>query len=346
MVNLDNYHYELPPTLIAHAPAEPRESARVLVYDTASDTVTHAYISDLPTLIAGVHMVTNDTTVLPARLRATDEAGMPIELLVLVDQGVTEEGEVQALVNRGVTVGQVLTAGTLSFTVLDNSEKAMRLRVQEGKAALFAYLEASGETPLPPYITSSASEAEKRTQYQTVFANAAPSVAAPTASLHFTPSLIASLYSAQVTISPITLQVGLGTFAPIFPEHFVRGKLHEEHYFVSEATASNLKTSKMAKRPILAIGTTVVRTLESAKDKIIVGEGTYGTTDLFIFPPYHFTIPDMLMTNFHVPRSSLMCLVDAFIKDKGGRRGIVALYEEAIAQEYRFYSFGDAMLIL
>ncbi len=293
-----------------------------------------------------MHLVTNDTTVLPARVQGIHEDGTAIELLILVDQGVGEDGTVPALVNRGVKVGEKVRVGTLTFIVLDNREKAMRMSVQEGKEALLSYLTQYGETPLPPYIDSQASEATKRLQYQTVFAEGEASVAAPTASLHFTNDLLTKLTAAGVTISPVTLQVGLGTFAPIFPEHFASGKLHEEHYFVSEASAKAIQTSKVSGRKVLAVGTTMVRTLESAKVSVMAGQGSYGTTDLFIYPPYTFTVPDMLMTNFHVPRSSLMCLVEAFIAHKGSSRRLVSIYEEAIYKHYRFYSFGDAMLIM
>ncbi len=346
MVNLDDYHYVLPPELIAHEPASPRESAKLLVYHTATDTIEHRHIYDLPSLIARVHLVTNDTTVLPARVQGIHEDGTAIELLILVDQGVGDDGTVPALVNRGVKVGEKVRVGSLTFIVLDNREKAMKMRVQEGKEALLSYLTQYGETPLPPYIDSQASEATKRLQYQTVFAEGEASVAAPTASLHFTNDLLTKLTAAGVTISPVTLQVGLGTFAPIFPEHFASGKLHEEHYFVSEASAKAIQTSKVSGRKVLAVGTTMVRTLESAKVSVMAGQGSYGTTDLFIYPPYTFTVPDMLMTNFHVPRSSLMCLVEAFIAHKGSSRRLVSIYEEAIYKHYRFYSFGDAMLIM
>ncbi len=346
MENLDDYHYVLPLELIAHEPASPRESAKLLVYHTATDTIEHRHIYDLPSLIARVHLVTNDTTVLPARVQGIHEDGTAIELLILVDQGVGEDGTVPALVNRGVKVGEKVRVGTLTFIVLDNREKAMRMSVQEGKEALLSYLTQYGETPLPPYIDSQASEATKRLQYQTVFAEGEASVAAPTASLHFTNDLLTKLTAAGVTISPVTLQVGLGTFAPIFPEHFASGKLHEEHYFVSEASAKAIQTSKVSGRKVLAVGTTMVRTLESAKVSVMAGQGSYGTTDLFIYPPYTFTVPDMLMTNFHVPRSSLMCLVEAFIAHKGSSRRLVSIYEEAIYKHYRFYSFGDAMLIM
>jgi S-adenosylmethionine:tRNA ribosyltransferase-isomerase len=346
MSPLDAYDYTLPPELIAHEPAEPREAARLFVYDTATDTVSLHTVADLPGLIPQSLMVVNDTTVVPARVHGTLRE-RPIELLVLVDQGVGEDGTVSALVNRGVKVGDEIVVPLGIFVVLENHERAMLVRYSGGSAGLSELLCEHGETPLPPYIDSPSPEIIRRAQYQTVFAAAdAPSVAAPTASLHFTPQLLERLAAAGTRQATITLQVGLGTFAPVYPEHFARKQLHEEHYFVSAASAQAIRRARIAGIPIVAVGTTVVRTLETAKEAIVAGTGTYGTTDLFIYPPHHFTFPDVLMTNFHVPKSSLMCLVQAFLEHKGARRQLVDLYQDAIEARFRFFSFGDAMLIV
>jgi len=345
MSPLDVYDYALPPELIAHEPAEPREAARLFVYDTATDTVSLHTVAELPSLIPQSLLVVNDTTVVPARVRGILR-DRPIELLVLVDQGVGEDGTVSALVNRGVKVGDEIAVPLGTFTVRENHERAMLVRYSGGSDGLSALLREYGETPLPPYIDSPSPEMIRRTQYQTVFASAdAPSVAAPTASLHFTPDLLSRLEARGTTRSAITLQVGLGTFAPVYPSHFERKQLHEEHYFVSEASAHKIASARAAGVPVVAVGTTVVRTLETAKLEILAGKGTYGTTDLFIFPPYQFTFPDVLMTNFHVPKSSLMCLVQAFIEHKGVTRHLTELYTHAIEERFRFFSFGDAMLI-
>jgi S-adenosylmethionine:tRNA ribosyltransferase-isomerase len=344
-VDLGRYDYTLPPELIAHEPAEPRESARLLVYDTAADEVTITTVADLPSFIPHALLVNNDTTVVPARLHGTVR-GLPIELLVLVDQGVTADGVVRALVNRGVKVGEEILLPEGKCVVLENHERSMKVRYEGGSTTLQALLQTHGETPLPPYIDSPSPEIVRRAQYQTVFAkSAAASTAAPTASLHFTPTLLAALESAGVQRTSVTLQVGLGTFAPVYPENFERKALHEEHYFVTKDAAVTISEARAAHRPIVGVGTTVVRTLESAKTAIAQGEGVYGTTDLFIFPPYQFTYPDILMTNFHVPKSSLMCLVQAFLEHKGGKQHVTQLYEQAIAERMRFFSFGDAMLI-
>lgn len=344
---LDQYDYELPEGLIANEPAEPRDSARLLVYRSATDEVELMQVKDLPQLLPNTHFVINDTRVLPARLKAHGEGGKPVELLVLVDQGFGADATVRVLVNRFTPVGECVAVGDAQFEVLENTEKAMVMRFSGDQQELEELLHEAGETPLPPYIDREAgSEAARRMQYQTIFAANDPSVAAPTASLHFTPALIENLTGAGVQFSPVTLQVGLGTFAPIFEENFASGKLHREFFSVPEESARAIKHAKETGIPVVAVGTTVVRTLESAKDSILAGEGVVDSTEIFIYPPYQFTVPDCMMTNFHVPRSSLMCLVDAYLKDKGAKRSLMELYSIAVQEKFRFYSFGDAMLII
>jgi S-adenosylmethionine:tRNA ribosyltransferase-isomerase len=339
------FAYEMTPELIAHEPVTPRDQARLLVYDIKTETVSHRHVYDLPTLIPNSHIVFNDTKVLPARIFGGYH-NEPIEVLVLVDQGMTPLRQIRALVNRYVEIGATITVGELVLTVVDNKDKAMVLESSLGEKELWAFLLDAGVTPLPPYINTNSTEITKRTQYQTIFADTAPSVAAPTASLHFTPELLTKLQEASVTTSTVTLQVGLGTFAPIWNENFERKKLHEEYFMISDDAAQSICRAQHEQRPIVAVGTTVVRTLESAKTAIGTGVGTTGVADLFIYPPYTFTYPDILMTNFHVPKSSLMCLVQAFIAHKGGKRHLTDIYKEAIEEGYRFYSFGDAMLVV
>lgn len=343
---LSNYDYRLPSDLIAHTPKEPREAARLFVYETATGIVTHKTIGDLPDYLAGNLIVVNDTTVLPARLYG-DYQGSRIELLILVDQGITETGIVRSLVNRRVLVGSRITLPSgENFTVLENHDKSMLLKFSASQTALLKYLDESGETPLPPYIKNQHSEAERRLAYQSIFAEAAASVAAPTASLHFTKGLCERLKEQGSEFTPITLQVGLGTFAPIFPENFTAEKLHQEWYSVPPHTAERIKTSLDQGRPITAIGTTVVRTLESSARATKQGQGSANSTDLFIFAPYQFQLTNRLLTNFHVPRSSLLCLVDALLANKKAPHDIMELYQVAIKEQYRFFSYGDAMLIL
>ena len=345
MSSLDIYDYNLPPELIAHAPAWPRDSARLMVYDTKTDIVSFCTIRDLFEKIPSSLIVVNDTKVLPARI-AGEHKDESIELLVLVDQGFSSDGMVRALVNRRVRSGEQVLVNGVTFTVIEDHEKSMLLRANTGKRQLLQLLHDAGETPLPPYISSEFDEEQRRVQYQSMFAVKAPSVAAPTASLHFTPELVRRLTDNGSEFASVTLQVGLGTFAPVFEEHFESRQLHTERYVVPRRTANAIAATSRALRPVLAVGTTVVRTLEAAKRSLATGRESSGVTDLFIYPPHHFTYPDLLMTNFHVPRSSLMCLVEAYLQHKGAKSSLVELYQLAIAERLRFYSFGDAMLIL
>ncbi len=343
---LPQYAYSLPPELIAKAPAKPRDAARLFVYDTTTDEVVCTTFKELGCYLPPVTFVYNDTKVVPARLRGETAEQQPIELLMLMDSGVEAGTSVRALVNRSVGIGDVLTVAGHTFTVRDTREKWMVLECSFSATELLHLLETAGTTPIPPYIKDTPlTETALRTEYQSIFARTEASVAAPTAALHFTKSLVQELVAAGSEFLPVTLHVGLGTFAPVVSEQLVEKRLHRERYEVTAEVAKRLKVAKEQYRPIVAIGTTVVRTLESAKSAIRMGQAATGATDLFIMPPHTFTFPDMLITNFHVPRSSLMCMVDAFLKHKQAKRELIDLYEIAIREQFRFYSFGDGMLI-
>jgi len=232
-----------------------------------------------------------------------------------------------------------MTVAGRAFEAVNTKEKQMYLRLCFPESALLPLLYEHGSTPVPPYIHSHASENVLRDRYQTIFAEQEGSVAAPTASLHFTQRVEDSLITAEVDTVPVTLNVGLGTFAPIFPENFETRSLHHESYMVPLTTAQAIAAAKREGRPVCATGTTVVRTLESGAKAILTGQAAAGETDLFIFPPYEFMVSDMLLTNFHVPQSSLLCLVDAFLEHKGATRDVLSLYEEAIAERFRLFSF-------
>ncbi len=345
---LDTYHYTLPAELVASHPVEPRDRARLLVYDTKHDHISVATFRELPAYLPPASLlVFNNTKVVPARLSVSADRGDVLELLLLIDEGIQEGGFVHGLVSRFVAIGEVLSVGGVNFVVRDNREKWMKLETRASYEALLRLLEAYGTTPIPPYIKGILpEEAVLRSEYQSVFATRAASVAAPTASLHFTHELLAALKSAHHTTTEVTLHVGLGTFAPVGPENLEQKRLHLERYQVNQVTSSVIKSARDTSKPIVAVGTTVVRTLESARERLLKGEPASGATDLFIMPPYQFTIPDALVTNFHVPRSSLMCMVDAFLQHKRSSRSLLWLYEYAIAEKFRFYSFGDGMLIL
>ncbi len=347
MTYLDKYRYDFPEKLVAHEPASPRDSARMFVYECFKDEITHTQVSDLASFLPPESLlVVNDTKVVPARINTKNSIGLDVELLLLLDQGIASDNTLRALVRGGLKVGEVLQYHDLSFTVLTNHEKSQLLKLNDTKDRLLTLVNSGGTTPLPPYIETMKDEDWRREHYQTVFAQSSPSVAAPTASLHFTDFLIQNLLNHGHDFASVTLQVGLGTFEPITEETFDHNQLHSENYHISKDTSMKIKQASDTKRKILAIGTTVVRTLESAKAELVTPKEVYGRTNIFIKPPYHFTYPDILLTNFHVPRSSLMCLVEAFLQSKGVKRSLVDLYKIAIAKEYRFFSFGDAMLII
>jgi S-adenosylmethionine:tRNA ribosyltransferase-isomerase len=373
--DLKNYTYILPPELIRKEGVEPRDSARLFVYDTRTDTVTFDTFAHLAKYLPERSlMVLNDTKVLPARLWLKKETGGKIEVFVLANQ-IEDEKRIPVLVDRKTEVGQKLIFPTGEyFEVVGQDENMFFLELfTYGGRELSLLLDLFGETPLPHYLEGDEiprqarndREKELRKRYQTIFASAGASVAAPTASLHFTDEVFQSLDTKGIDAARLTLNVGLGTFAPLCKESFATGKLHAEYVDVSEETAEKINTAKDNNRSIVAVGTTVTRTLESlasesynirnrehsktgdSKGKMPEKIAAYaGKTDIFIYPPYDFRVVDHLITNFHLPETSLMLLVEAFLGHKGSKRRIMDLYTIAIENKFAFYSFGDSMLIL
>lgn len=352
------FDYELPSERIAQTPVEPRDHARLLVLERATGAIHHRHCYDLPEYLRpGDLLVLNDTRVLPARLRGRKETGGRVELLLLRRR---EPGLWEALVGgRGLKAGRrliVTAADGLEAQAVIAAELPDGQRLVQLDPALEAHLDAWGEVPLPPYIHTPPPDPER---YQTVFARQPGSVAAPTAGLHFTPELLLRLREQGIRIAYITLHVGLDTFRPVQTEDPQEHKLHREWLEVSPETARAVNETRLRGGRIVAVGTTCVRALETAAkaalglapnepvpDDRACGWQTVvawrGETDLFILPGHRFRAVDVLMTNFHLPRSTLLMLVAAF----AGRDLVFKAYHEAIAQGYRFYSFGDAMLIL
>jgi len=353
--SLSGYDYLLPPELIAQNPALPRDSSRLLVINsptTGNKTAPlHQIFRDLPEFLRpGDLLVMNNTKVIPARLYGYKSTGAEVEVLLL------EEREYNcwlALVKPGKrfkTGSQIIFpckgeslphTPVLTATVLSTDEatggRLLQFDVPEGKP-LVEVLDTVGEIPLPPYITATAAADE---QYQTVYAQQPGAIAAPTAGLHFTPELLAKLRDRGINQAFVTLHVGVGTFRPVEVEDVTSHEMHEEWIEVPAATVEQIRATQAAGGRIIAVGTTVVRTLEGAAQS---GElqPFCGKTNLFIYPGYKWRVVDGLITNFHLPRSSLLMLVSALI----GRQRLLKIYQEAIAYQYRFYSFGDAMLIL
>ncbi len=335
------YDFEFPKELIAQKPAKPRDSARLLVYDrklkkTAWDTFAHLPKYLPPRSV----LVLNRTKVVPARLAVTKESGGRARLLYVRTAG----RELVFLSDRKLAAGsRVRVNQGIYFEVAGQAGSEYDLRPSFPVARIFRVLEKYGQTPIPPYIKNSPlKEKDLRREYQAVFAKTKGSVAAPTASLHFTPALLAKLRRAGHEVRFVTLHVNLGTFAPLTAENLRTGKLHAEFYEMDAATARALTRARTEGRPIIPVGTTVLRTLESAADARGRLRKLSGETRLFIRPGYEFRFTDRLVTNFHVPGSSLLLLTEALL----GRKTLENAYKQAIRRRFRLFSFGDGMLIL
>ena len=345
-MRMDDLDFELPEALIAQVPPAHREDARLFDIDRGRDVQTHRSIRDLPELLrAGDLLVVNDTRVIPARLAAVRATGGRVGFLLLHPLA---EGCWESLVRCGGS----LRAGEI---VRLEDGRGIRLRERRGdghwvveavEGDLHDLMEAEGRMPLPPYIRRAAHDerdALDRERYQTVYAREEGAVAAPTAGLHLTPTLLARLAARGIGQTAVTLHVGLGTFAPVRSETLEGHAMHSEAYEISAGAARAIRDTQAAGGRIVAVGTTTVRTLEasaaSSSDGLPVAERA--TTDLLIHPGFPLRVVDCLLTNFHLPRSTLLALVAAFL----GRERMLRLYREAVAQEYRFFSYGDAMLI-
>ncbi|MDB4968402.1 MAG: S-adenosylmethionine:tRNA ribosyltransferase-isomerase [Myxococcales bacterium] len=340
MTRASDFDFELPADRIAQAPLPRRDDARLYVLDGATGTSDHHLVRDLPSLLpSGALLVVNDTRVIPARLRATKPTGGKVELLLCEPLG---DGDWRCIggASKPIRPGPLTLAGDNAPSAEVLSVRGEYVDVRFG-GDLDAYLDRHGEVPLPPYIKRDQPDDADRERYQTVFARERGAVAAPTAGLHFTPELLAALDARGIGRASITLHVGPGTFAPLRADELEGLALHAERYAVSDATARAIAENRAAHKPIVAVGTTVVRTLEAAAAQDGIVRAGEGVTSIFIQPGHRFAAVDMMLTNFHLPRSSLLILVAAF----AGRERILAAYDDAVARGYRFYSYGDAMLL-
>ena len=348
-----DFDYELPSELIAQTPAAARDQSRLLVLHRTRGQVEHRQFPELLEFLkAGDVLVLNDSKVIPARLRGINrESGGEFEMLLLEENAPNDwwvmlrPGK-RARINTRIRLKTRTNENTeIEAAVAEvNPEGHRRLRFTGVQNILHA-LPSLGETPLPPYIERApdANLDRDNERYQTVFAKEQGSVAAPTAGLHFTPELLEKIRGMEVRICTVTLHVGLGTFAPIKAEELSEHVMHEERFQIPETTATEIAAAKADKRRVVAVGTTSLRVLESGK--VTAG---HGRTRLFVHPPYDFKVVDALLTNFHLPRSTLLMLVSAFAApgQTHGREVILNAYAEAIRLRYRFFSYGDAMLIL
>lgn len=336
-----DFYYDLPQELIAQDPLEDRSSSRLMVLNKQTGEYEHKIFRDiLSYLRKGDCLVLNDTKVIPARLFGEREhTGGKVELLLLKRR---EHDIWETLVKPGKKAkpGTVLIfgGGILKGTILETIEDGNRL-IQFSYEGIFEeILDKLGQMPLPPYITHKLAD---KNRYQTVYATYEGSAAAPTAGLHFTKELLAQVEAMGVTIARVTLHVGLGTFRPVKVEDVTKHHMHSEFYMVSEEAAEKINRTKKEGGRIICVGTTSCRTVESASDEQGIVHAGSGNTDIFIYPGYQFKVLDCLITNFHLPESTLLMLVSAL----AGKEHIMAAYEEAVKEHYRFFSFGDAMFI-
>ena len=335
-----DFNFELPEELIAQTPLERRDSSRLLTLDKNTGAVGHHHFYDLPDFLRpGDCLVLNDSRVLPARLIGHRPTGGTCEVLLLVDRG---EGCWECLVRPGKklrTGAQIIFGqGQLTATIERELEDGKRLVQFHYQGIFLEILEELGKMPLPPYIKA---ELENQERYQTVYSKVVGSAAAPTAGLHFTPELLDNIQEMGVKVCYVTLHVGLGTFRPVKAEDIRDHEMHSEFCMISQETADIINETKRNGGRVICVGTTSCRTIESfaAEDGTMTQRS--GWTNIFIYPGYRFKVLDALVTNFHLPQSTLIMLVSAL----AGREHVLNAYQEAVKEKYRFFSFGDARLI-
>lgn len=341
MMKREDFYFDLPEELIAQDPLEDRSSSRLLVLDRETGNVEHHVFKEIVNYLEeGDCLVINDTKVLPARLIGS-KIGTDAKIEVLLLK--RKENDIwETLVKPGkkAKVGTKISFGDgiLVGEVVDIVEEGNRLIKFSYEGIFEEVLDQLGQMPLPPYITH---HLEDKNRYQTVYAQHTGSAAAPTAGLHFTPELLQEIEAKGVNIARVTLHVGLGTFRPVKVENILDHHMHSEFYQIDEEAAQKINTAKDNGKRVICVGTTSCRTIESAADENGRLKPTSGWTEIFIYPGYKFKILDCLITNFHLPESTLIMLVSAL----AGREHVLAAYEEAVKERYRFFSFGDAMFI-
>ena len=342
MMNVKDFDYELPQELIAQDPLEDRSGSRLMVLDKKTGAVEHHIFKEITKYLKpGDCLVINNTKVIPARLYGVKEGTeAKIELLLLKRR---ENDIWETLVKPGKKAkpGTVISFGDglLTGEIVDVVEEGNRLIQFHYEGIFEEILDQLGQMPLPPYITHQLAD---KNRYQTVYAKYDGSAAAPTAGLHFTPELLEEIRQMGVSIAEVTLHVGLGTFRPVKVENVLEHHMHSEFYRIEQEAADIINTAKESGHRIISVGTTSTRTLESAADENGRLTAKSGWTDIFIYPGYQFKVIDGLITNFHLPQSTLVMLVSAL----AGREHVLAAYQKVVVERYRFFSFGDAMLII
>ncbi len=336
---LTDFDYDLPEERIAQTPIEPRNASRLMVLDPVKKTIAHQHFYNLGAfLMPGDLLVINDTRVIPARLIGHRPTGGKVEVFLLRR---IDANDWEALVKPGKKARKgdiVHFSDELSCEIIDHTDFGGRIVRFHYEGIFEEILDRLGETPLPPYIHEKLADKER---YQTVYSRVKGSAAAPTAGLHFTKEQLKELEVNGIKLGYVTLHVGLGTFRPVSVEKIEEHEMHEEYYSIPEATAQLIRETKAAGHRVIAVGTTSIRTLESAATGKGEIAGKSGTTNIFIYPGYDFKIVDAIVTNFHLPKSTLIMLISAF----AGRKFVLDAYKTAVQEKYRFFSFGDAMYI-
>lgn len=336
-----DFYYDLPEELIAQTPVEPRNSSRLMVLPRNGGKIEHKHFYDLPEFLKpGDCLVLNNTRVLPARLYGTrEDTGAVVEFVLLRQHG-NKLWECLAGPGKKAKTGYKFRfSDKLTATVTDVLEDGNRMIEFACEGDFFAVLDEVGQMPLPPYIKEKLKDKER---YQTVYSKDAGSAAAPTAGLHFTKEMLKSIKAMGVNIAYVTLHVGLGTFRPVKVEDVTQHKMHTEHYYIPEEAAKTINETRKNGGRVICVGTTSCRTVESCAKKYGEIKECSGDTDIFIYPGFEFKCMDGLITNFHLPESTLIMLVSAF----AGYDNVMNAYNTAVKERYRFFSFGDAMLIL
>ena len=339
-----DFYFDLPQELIAQTPIEPRNASRMLHLDKKSGEVTHGKFTDLYELLRpGDLLVLNDSRVLPARIIGVSEkTGSPMEFLLL-NQKKQDEWEVLVRPGKRAKIGARFSFGeglikAEVIDIIEGGNRIVRFEYEEA-GSFYSKLEKIGQMPLPPYITEKLDDPER---YQTVYSHELGSAAAPTAGLHFTEQMLDDLRAKGVKTAFVTLHVGLGTFRPVKEDDINDHKMHSEHIWLPQATADLINQTKAEGGRVIAVGTTSCRTLESVGQMGLPLREYEGNTEIFLYPGKEFFVIDGLITNFHLPESTLIMLVSAF----AGRENVLAAYNEAVKERYRFFSFGDAMFIV
>ena len=356
MLHLNQFDYHLPKSLIAQSPASPRDQSRLMIIDRKTEKIDHAIFADLPSILSSSDLlVRNNSKVFPARLLGQKQTGGKVELLLIksVDK---KQQTWECLTKPGLKTNQVvrfLNSQLSAVCIGDTSGDTRHIKFSLSGKTLLDEIQKIGRIPLPPYIHSKTSESQLRREYQTHYAQNSGSVAAPTAGLHFTAQVDQQLQDCGISISSVTLHVGLGTFQGVKTNNVVDHNMHSEWFSINQQVAKTINHAKENNQRIIAVGTTTCRVMESCVDSTGKLQPRTGETDIFIYPPYQFQIVDALLTNFHLPKSTLLMLVSAFVSHPNTNQTFTSFsesligraYQIAIQKKYRFFSFGDAVLI-